>query len=54
MISNLLKATVGIVKLPVDIAADVVTMGGALTDKKEPYTVKNVKQVMKNLDDATK
>lgn len=54
MFNNLLKAAVGIVKLPVDVAADVVTMGGVLSEKKEAYTSKGVKQIMKNLDEATK
>jgi hypothetical protein len=30
---GLLNAIVEVVKLPVDVAADVITMGGAMTDK---------------------
>lgn len=54
MLGSLLKAAVGIVKLPIDVAADVVTLGGAMNDKKEPYTASGIRQIMKNLDDATK
>lgn len=55
LISGLTKAVVGVVvETPLAIAADVVTMGGALTDKKEPYTATAVKKVVKNVDDATK
>lgn len=54
MLGSLFKATIGIVKLPLDVAADVVTLGGSLTDKDKPYTASGVSQIMKNLEDATK
>lgn len=54
MLESLVKATVGVVvETPVAIVADVVTMGGALTDKDEPYTASAVKKVVKNVEDAT-
>lgn len=53
MLKNLLKAAVGVATAPVDVAADLITMGGALTDEEEPYTVKKVKEIKKNLDDAS-
>ena len=53
MFSNLLKAAVGIVTLPVDVIADVVTMGGALTDKPEPYTAKKASQIVRALSEAS-
>jgi hypothetical protein len=53
MFDKLLKAAVGIVTLPVDVVADVVTLGGSLTDKDEPYTVRKAGHIMDNLDDAT-
>jgi hypothetical protein len=52
MFGDLFKATVGIITTPIDIAADVITLGGSLTDKPEPYTCKKAKQVMKNLENA--
>ena len=39
MLSDLAKAAVGVViETPIAVVADVVTMGGALTDKDQPYT----------------
>lgn len=46
------KAAVGVVSLPVSVVADVVTLGGALTDKDKPYTLKNTEDIVKNLEDA--
>lgn len=55
MLSSLTKAVVGaVVETPVSIAADIVTMGGAMTDKKRPYTTESVSRVIKNLEDAVK
>lgn len=54
MIGSLVKATVGVVvETPIAIAADVVTMGGALTDKNEPYTATALKKVAENVSEAT-
>lgn len=54
MLESLTKAVVGVaIETPVAIVADHVTLGGALTDKDEPYTVSAVKKVIKNLNDAT-
>ena len=40
MFESLLKAVVGVViETPLAVATDIVTIGGALTDKNEPYTV---------------
>lgn len=52
MLEDLAKAAVGVVKLPIDLAADVVTLGGALTDKDKPYTAEGVSDVMQNLKNA--
>jgi hypothetical protein len=53
MFGDLLKATVGIITSPIDIVADIVTLGGTTTDKPESYTATKAKQVMKNLENAT-
>jgi hypothetical protein len=54
LIGSLAKATVGlVVETPIALAADAVTMGGALTDKKEPYTATALKKVAENVSDAT-
>ena len=53
-LEDLTKAAIGVVKLPISVAADVVTLGGALTDKDKPYTAENVSDIVGNLDNATK
>ena len=54
LIQSLAKAAVGVVTLPVAVVADVITLGGALTDKDEPYTASAASDIVKNLSDATK
>jgi hypothetical protein len=49
---SLLRAGVAVVRLPVAVAADTITMGGHLTDRDEPYTVSAAKDLVKNLEDA--
>ena len=51
---SLAKAALGVVTVPVAVVADVVTLGGALTDKDKPYTAGAVSDVLQNLEDATK
>ena len=53
MLTNLTKAVVGaVVQTPVAVVADVVTLGGALTDKPQPYTAEAVSNVVNNLEKA--
>lgn len=54
MFDSLLKAAVAVVKLPVTVAADAVTLGGSLTDKDRPYTADALSDLVKNLENATK
>ena len=55
MLGDLAKAAVGIViETPIAVVADVVTMGGALTDKDQPYTATALEKVVKNVENATK
>ena len=53
MLESLAKAAVGVVTVPVAAVADVVTLGGSLTDKDKPYTAEAVSDVLKNLENAT-
>lgn len=48
---GLLKAVVETVKLPIDLAADVITLGGAMTDKPRPYTAERCRRIMRNLNE---
>lgn len=54
LLTSLSKAAVGVVTLPVTVAADVLTLGGSLTDKPQPYTVTRVEDIVENLEDAVK
>lgn len=54
MFDKLLKAAVGVVTLPVDVVADIVTLGGAINDRDEPYTVTKAKRIYRNIDGASK
>lgn len=55
MFGSLFKAVVGaVIEAPLALAADVLTLGGSITDTKEPYTASALKKVMKNVEDATK
>jgi len=45
------KSVLDVVVTPVTIVADVVTMGGVLTDKDEPYTATQAKKILKDVQD---
>jgi hypothetical protein len=54
MLTSLTKAVVGVVvETPIALATDIVTMGGALTDQDQPYTVTALSKVADNVSDAT-
>lgn len=48
MLGKLLSAAVDVVTLPVSVAVDVVTLGGALVDRDEQYTVSKAKRLGKD------
>ena len=52
MFKKLTKAVIGVATIPLDVAADVVTLGGAMTDKETPYTYEKCKDVMENVKRA--
>ena len=54
-IESLTKATIGVVvEAPLAVVADVVTLGGELTDQKQTYTETAVSKIVKNVQDSTK
>lgn len=54
MLESLVKATVGVVvETPIALVADVVTLGGSLTDKTAPYTAEAVSKVVENIQKST-
>lgn len=56
LFESLAKAAIGIVKTPIAIAADIVTLGGTLNEevRDETYTGETLSEVWDNLKDATK
>lgn len=54
MLESLAKAAAAVVTVPVAVVADVVTLGGSLTDKEKPYTTEAVSDMVDNLKDATR
>lgn len=55
ILGSLTKAVVGVVvETPLAVVADVVTLGGVLTDKDKPYTATAIEKVVENVQDATK
>jgi len=54
MFERLIKVAVDTVTLPVAVAADVVTLGGALMDRDEPYTVSKAKRLGKEVGNVVK
>ena len=55
ILGDLTKAVVGVVvETPIAIVKDVATLGGSITDTKQPYTVSALEKVAKNVSNATK
>ena len=54
LFSNVLEGVVKTVALPVSIVADVVTLGGELTDKRDSYTEENLQGIAKTLSKIVK
>ena len=54
MFGKLLQVATDVVTLPVSLGVDVVTMGGALVDRDEPYTVSKVKRLGKDAGKVVK
>lgn len=52
ILKSVTKAALGVVFSPVSVAADVLTCGGLLTDRDEPYTVSSMRAVLSNLENA--
>lgn len=55
VLTNLTRAAVGVVvEAPIAIAADIVTLGGSLTDRDKPYTAEAAEKIVRNVGEATK
>ena len=53
VLESLTKAALAVVTVPVAVVADVVTLGGTLTDREDPYTKEAVGDLVDNLKNAT-
>lgn len=54
LIESTVRAAASVVSVPVALAADAVTMGGALTDRDRPYTAEACSDLLKNVKGMTK
>lgn len=52
IITGLVKATVNVVALPVAVVHDTITLGGALTDRKQPMTADCLENIVDAVDEA--
>jgi hypothetical protein len=50
ILNGLTKAAIAVVVTPVAVVADVVTLGGALTDRHEPYTASTLNAAANQLE----
>lgn len=53
ILKSAVKAASAVVDVPVSLLADVVTLGGALTDKDKPYTAEAAERLVKNVKDMS-
>lgn len=51
-LGKLVKATLDVALVPVEVVKDAATLGGTLTDEKEPYTISRAKKVVEDLEEA--
>lgn len=52
-LESTLKAAASVATVPVAVVADVVTLGGSLTDKDQPYTADACSDLMQNIKGMT-
>ncbi|MEW9837306.1 hypothetical protein [Mesorhizobium marinum] len=52
LIEKTIKVAANVVTLPVSAAADVVTLGGIINDRDEPYTVSKGKRIVRDTEDV--
>lgn len=50
MFESIFKSAAAVVTVPVALVSDVVTLGGAINDKDKPYTVAEVRNLLKNVE----
>jgi len=50
-LGNVAKAAVNVVALPVAVVHDTVTLGGTLTDRKQPMTADCLENIVESVDE---
>jgi hypothetical protein len=53
-LTSVVKTAASVVNIPVTIVADVITLGGSLTDREVPYTYDACSDLIDNLKDVVK
>lgn len=53
MFESLARAAAAVATIPVAAVADALTLGGSLTDQRQPYTATAASDVIKNLQAAS-
>lgn len=51
LLGTLLRTTIHVATVPVDVIKDVLTLGGELTDQDEPYTVQKARKLEQDTQD---
>ncbi len=52
LFGKLIKTGFDVVTSPIEVVKDAVTLGGVCTDEDEPYTVKRLKRLAKDLEET--
>ena len=53
ILTGLAKTAVAVAVTPATAVADLVTLGGAITERHEPHTVSALKAAMRGIEEAT-
>lgn len=51
LFGKIIKTVIDVAGTPIDVVKDIATMGGALTDEDEPYTLQQLKKIGKDVED---
>ena len=52
LFGKLTKTVLHTVSTPIDVIKDMATLGGAITDEEEPYTIKKAKKIIDDIEEV--
>ena len=52
LFGTLLRTTIHVVTLPLDVVKDAATLGGVLANKDEPYTAEKARKIKRDAEDV--